>query len=202
MPSRFKLYLYSSNNIAGCILAMAGLALLFTGMISSFWWLIVAGLYGAGALGWPRSSLAQIAESAELSPDLLAEQLHRLIESVAKGLPKEALDQLRSIESTLKELLPRLQELKDRNVISAKDAFTVIETIRRYLPDTLAAYLRLPRLYAQNQTLADGRTAAQTLRDQLKVLDASLKEVAKNAYSGDAEALITNGRFLEAKFLS
>ena len=76
----------------------------------------------------------------------------------------------------------------------------VLETVRRYLPDTLAAYLRLPRFYAQVQTLADGRTAAHALLDQLRVLDASLKEVAKSAFTGDAEALITNGRFLESKF--
>jgi hypothetical protein len=131
---------------------------------------------------------------------MLAEQVRRLIDSVAKGLPKEAVDALRSIQSTLSELLPRLKELRDRGVISAKDSFTVLETVRRYLPDTLAAYLRLPKFYAQVQTLGDGRTASQILLDQLKVLDTSLKDVAKSAFTGDAEALITNGRFLETKF--
>jgi hypothetical protein len=41
------------------------------------------------------------------------------------------------------------------------------------------------------QALADGRTASQTLLDQLRVLDTSLKEVAKSAFAG---------RFLENKF--
>jgi hypothetical protein len=200
LQQRLMLFLYSANNIAGCLLAMGGLGLYFAGIFHAYLWLIVPGLYGAGALGWPRSHLAQTVEHAELATEMLAEQVGRLVDSVAKGLPREALDILHGIQSTLGELLPRLREMQDRGVISAKDSFTVLETVRRYLPDTLAAYLRLPRLYAQTQTLADGRTATQILLDQLKVLDASLKEVARDAFTGDAEKLITNGQFLRAKF--
>ncbi len=197
---RLQLFLYSTGNIAGCLLAMGGLGLFFAGLINSYWWAIVVGLYGAGALGWPRSNLAQLAERTELSTDLLAQQVRKLVDSVAQGLPKDALDCLRSIQNTLAELLPHLQELRERGVISAKDSFIVVETVRRYLPDTLGAYLRLPKFYAQMQTLADGRTASQTLLDQLRVLDTSLKDVATSAYAGDAEMLVTNGKFLQSKF--
>jgi len=141
-----------------------------------------------------------MAERTELSTEMLAQQVRKLIDSVAQGLPKEALEFLRSIQATLSELLPRLQELRERGIISAKDSFTVVETVRRYLPDTLAAYLRLPKFYAQMQTLADGRTATQTLLQQLQVLDTSLKDIAKSAFAGDAEALISNGQFLQDKF--
>lgn len=197
---RLRLYLYSANNIAGSLLAIGGLGMYFVGVFHAYWWAIIAGLYGAGALGWPRSDLARTAERTELSTEMLAQQVRKLVDSVAKGLPNTAVDMLRSIEATLAELLPRLKEMQDRGVISAKQAFTVVETVRRYLPDTLAAYLRLPRLYAQTQTLADGRTAAQTLVEQLKVLDTSLKDIAKSAFKGDAEALITNGQFLQSRF--
>jgi hypothetical protein len=50
------------------------------------------------------------------------------------------------------------------------------------------------------QTLKDGRTASQTLLDQLTVLDTSLKDVAHSAFAGDAETLVANGRFLQNKF--
>jgi hypothetical protein len=197
---RLQLFLYSPGNIAGCLLAMGGLGLFFGGIIHSFWWAIVAGLYGAGALGWPRNNLADMAEQTELSTEMLAQQVRKLVDSVAKGLPKDALDSLHSIEGTLSELLPRLHELRDRGIISAKDSFTVLETVRRYLPDTLGAYLRLPKFYAQMQALSDGRTASETLLDQLRVLDTSLKDVAKSAYAGDAETLVSNGKFLQSKF--
>jgi hypothetical protein len=197
---RLRLFLYSTGNIAGSLLALGGLGLFFGGVIHSYWLAIVAGLYGVGVLGWPRNYLAQTAERAELSTELLAQQVKRLVDSVAKGLPKDALDLLHSIENTLNELLPRLEELRDRGTISPKDSFTVLETIRRYLPDTLAAYLRLPKFYAQMQTLADGRTASQTLIDQLRLLDTSLKAVATSAFAGDAETLVSNGHFLQNKF--
>ncbi|HEV8040908.1 MAG TPA: hypothetical protein VGP62_18690 [Bryobacteraceae bacterium] len=199
-PRRLQLFLYSNGNIAGSLLAMSGLGLFFGGIIHAYWWAIVAGLYGAGVLVWPRNDLAKMAERTELSTEMLAQQVRKLIDSVAQGLPKEALEFLRSIQGTLSELLPRLQELRDRGIISAKDSFTVVETVRRYLPDTLAAYLRLPKFYAQMQTLADGRTASQTLLQQLQVLDSSLKDIAKSAFAGDAEALISNGQFLQDKF--
>jgi hypothetical protein len=126
--------------------------------------------------------------------------VRQLVDKVAHGLPKDSLDRLRSIQDTLSELLPRLQELLDRGIISSKDSFTVVETVRRYLPDTLGAYLRLPKFYAKMQPLADGRTASQTLLAQLTLLDTSLKDVAKSAFAGDAETLVTNGRFLHNKF--
>jgi hypothetical protein len=200
LGQRFQLFLYSANNIAGCVLAFGGLGLFFGGVIHAYWWAIVAGLYGTGALGWPRSELARTAEQAELSNEMMAEQVQNLIDRVAKGLPADALAVLRSIQSTLGELLPRLQALQDRGVISAKDGFTVLETVRRYLPDTLAAYLRLPKLYARTQSLSEGRTASQVLLEQLKVLDQSLKDVSHSAFTGDAEKLVTNGRFLQSRF--
>jgi hypothetical protein len=199
-PQRLQLFLYSNGNIAGSLLAMGGLGLFFGGIIHAYWWAIVAGLYGAGVLGWPRNDLARTAERTELSTEKLAQQVRKLVDSVAQGLPKEALEFLHGIEGTLSELLPRLQELRDRGIISAKDSFTVVETVRRYLPDTLAAYLRLPKFYAQMQALADGRTATQTLLQQLQVLDSSLKDIAKSAFAGDAQALVSNGQFLQNKF--
>jgi hypothetical protein len=200
VSQRLQLFLYSPGNIAGCILAMGGLGLFFGGVIHAYWWAVVTGLYGAGALGWPRNNLAATAERTELSTEMLAQQVRKLVDSVARGLPKDALDSLHSIQATLSELLPRLHELRDRGIISAKDSFIVVETVRRYLPDTLAAYLRLPKFYAQMQTLSDGRTASETLLDQLRVLDTSLKEVAKSAFAGDAETLVSNGQFLQNKF--
>jgi hypothetical protein len=200
MPQRLQLFLYSTGNIVGCVLALGGLGLFFLGIVHAWWWVIVAGLYGAGVFGWPRSDLAKMAEQTELTNDTLAQQVRQLVDSVANGLPKDSLDRLRSIQGTLVELLPRMQELRERGIISAKDSFTVVETVRRYLPDTLGAYLRLPRFYAQMQPLSDGRTAAKTLFDQLTVLDTSLQDVAKSAFAGDAETLVTNGQFLESKF--
>lgn len=48
--SRFLGYLESRKNIAGGVGGIVGLALTFTGLAGPYWPVVVAGLYGAGAL--------------------------------------------------------------------------------------------------------------------------------------------------------
>ena len=203
--SLFSRFLYSPRNIAGCCLAFIGLVLLFTGVISTGWPLIVAGLYAVGVLAWPRrkitetAEISEIEEPVEVSVDTLAQALERLINDVSKRLPEPALASLHSIQTTLADLLPRLRELEVTGALSVESAFTVEETLRRYLPEMLTSYVKLPPAFARTQPLKDGRTATKTLIDQLQMLDDSLKQVAQEAFAGDAEALVNSGRFLERK---
>lgn len=46
----FLRYLESRKNLAGCACGIAGLVLTFTGLAGVYWPVVVAGLYGAGAL--------------------------------------------------------------------------------------------------------------------------------------------------------
>lgn len=198
--SRFQSFLYSPRNIAGCCLAFVGLVLLFTGVIGTGWPLIVAGLYAVGVLAWPRKQVVEAAApSAEVSVETLAQQLERLIVDVSKRLPEPAQASLHSIQTTLTDLLPRLRELEVSGALSVESAFTVEETLRRYLPEMLTSYLKLPPAFARMQPLRDKRTATQILVDQLQMLDESLKQIAQEAFAGDAEALVNSGRFLERK---
>ena len=197
---RLRLYLYSNRHLAGCALALVGLALLFAGVIERGWPLIVLGLYAVGALAWPRDRLGARVAEAELPAEALIEHLDRLIGEVAKRVPAEALASLRSIQQTLAELLPRLRELRGSGALSAPAAFAVQETLRRYLPDMLGGYLKLPPVFACTQPLKDGRTAAQTLSQQLELLDQSLQRISLEAFAGDAESLLLSERFLKEKF--
>lgn len=199
---RLSSYLYSPRNIAGCCLALIGLGLLFTGVIGTGWPLIVGGLYAVGALGWPRRKtidIPEVSDSAEVSVDTLAQQLERLINDASRRLPEPALASLLSIRTTLADLLPRLRELEVSGALSVESAFTVEETLRRYLPEMLTSYLKLPVAFATTQPLKDNRTAAQIIVDQLQMLDESLKQIAQESFAGDVEALVNSGRFLERK---
>ena len=198
--SRFKRFLYSPRNIVGCCLAFVGLLLLFTGVIGTGWPLIVAGLYAAGVLGWPRKQNVEAeAPSIEVSVETLVEELQRLVEAVSTRLPDAAQASLLSIQATLADLLPRLRELEVSGALSVESAFTVEETLRRYLPEMLTSYLKLPSAFANTQPMQDKRTAAQILVDQLQMLDESLKQIARESFAGDVEALVNSGRFLERK---
>jgi hypothetical protein len=198
--NRLSRYLYSPRNIAGCSLAMVGLLLLFTGVIDTGWPLIVAGLYAVGALGWPRSAPPPPPPSVEVPAETLVQQLQTLVEQVSKRIPDAALASLHGIQATLADLLPRLRALEVSGALSVESAFIVEETLQRYLPDMLGGYLKLPSGFAQTRPLEDGRTAAQVLVEQLQLLDESLKQIAQEAFAGDAEALVNSGRFLQRKF--
>lgn len=45
-----------------------------------------------------------------------------------------------------------------------------------------------------------GRTPAQVLIEQLSLLDESLRQIAREAFAGDARTLLDSGRFLQQQF--
>ncbi|MGW0783510.1 hypothetical protein [Streptomyces sp. NPDC002913] len=49
-PGRVLAYLESAKNLTGSACGLAGLVLTFTGLAGAYWPVVVAGLYGAGAL--------------------------------------------------------------------------------------------------------------------------------------------------------
>jgi len=76
----------------------------------------------------------------------------------------------------------------------------VRETVLRYLPETLANYAALPPAFRASHVLKDGKTARDLMTEQLGLLDGKMREIIANVASSDAQALLANGRFLEAKF--
>ncbi|MFD4034108.1 hypothetical protein ACFWVP_27270 [Streptomyces sp. NPDC058637] len=50
LPGRALAYLESAKNLTGSACGLAGLALTFTGLAGAYWPVVIAGLYGAGAL--------------------------------------------------------------------------------------------------------------------------------------------------------
>lgn len=201
--NRLQRYLYSPRNIAGCVLAFGGLGLLFAGVIGTGWPLIVVGLYAAGALAWPARTPAPPPEPEampEVPIDTLVAHLDGLLSRAGNRLPDAAVLSLQGIRATLDDLLPRLAALEYSSALPIEDSFEVQETLRRYLPELIEGYLRLPPSFATGQPLDDGRTAAQTLCGQLQLLDESIRQIAHEAYEGDAEALVASGRTLERKF--
>jgi hypothetical protein len=46
----------------------------------------------------------------------------------------------------------------------------------------------------------DGKTPTEILLDQLTLLESKMNEVAEDIHRNDADRLLANGRFLEARF--
>jgi hypothetical protein len=194
--TRLLLYLYSTRNIVACVAALVGPALLFLGLIQDGWLLITAALYGVGYFATPAPHVLDASLAQSLTFDALLDQFDRVIKEARPQLQPVMLARLDSIRHSIGEVLPRLAERRgfDDNL------YTVRETISRYLPETLANYVALPPMFRVSRVLKDGKTARDLLLDQLAVLDDQMKEVVGHVARGDADALLANGQFLEAKF--
>lgn len=198
LTTRLWLFLYGYPNIAGSALGLAGLVLFFAGIIGPGWPWIVAGLYALGALlAWqltPRRMHLEIARVA--NAEALLAQLDELIGRVMKRLPKDAVEVLLSLRDTLAALLPRLADSQ----VFSREAHSVEQTVRDYLPATLENYLRLPAVFARMHGLAGGKTAHVMLLEQLQLLDERMKAMLHDALAEDARAVAENGLFLRQKF--
>jgi len=194
--TRALLYLYSTRNIVACCAALVGPALLFLGVIDQGWLLITAALYTAGYFATPAPHVLDAGLAQSLSFEDLVERLDRIIRDARSQLQPAMIERLASIHRSITEVLPKLADGGGFD----DSLFTVRETVLRYLPETLANYMALPPAFRATRPLKEGRTARDLLTEQLAILDEQLKEVVDNVARGDAQALLANGTFLEAKF--
>ena len=189
-------YLYSSKNIVGSTLAIFGLLLFFTGVITSFFWpFVVLAMYGVGALlapGPPKVALA----ATSFDPDSIRRSLQHTLAISNGKLSPELQAKVQEIADTITGILPHYAQFP----AGSPDLFVVGRTATDYLPSALQAYLNLPRAYASLHKMPNGKTADQVLGDQLTLLDSKMDEVADAVHKKDSDALMANGRFLEEKF--
>jgi hypothetical protein len=189
-------YLYSGKNIVGSTLALFGLLLFFTGVVTSFFWpFVVAGMYGIGALlapGPPKVALS----GTSFDPDSIRRSLQRQLNIAAGKLSPALQAKLQEIADTIMGILPHYAEFPP----GSPDLFVVGRTATDYLPSALQAYLNLPRAYATLHKMPNGKTADEVLGDQLTLLASKMDEVADAVHKKDSDALLANGRFLEEKF--
>jgi hypothetical protein len=195
---RALLYLYSNANIAGCALALAGPALLFADLIGPGWLAITAGLYAAGWLLGRRPPELERHIEASLGAEQMLAKLDELIARARPHLSGEHLVHLGQVRVSVAEVLPRL--VAGGAGGGDSQLFTVRETVLNYLPETLANYVALPPMFRTNHVLKDGKTAHALLTEQLGVLSSQLAEVVAHLAASDAQALLANGRFLQARF--
>ncbi len=197
LKTRVLLAFYSTRNVVGCALALAGLALFFTGIIEQWWLPIVLGLYAAGWLIAPGRGAAVEADIKEAaSQEALIEAMESLFQRARKKLPKEAVAKLEHILQMVRELAPKLFS----GEVPLTQALSLSGTITRDLPETINHYLKLPPFFAAMTVVHDGKTPKQLFFHQLDLLDGQLVKIAEGIYRHDADAVVANGKFLEEKF--
>jgi hypothetical protein len=196
---RVESFLYSRRNIAGSILALAGLALHFIGLIGGglTWIPIVAGLYLIGVLLVPGEQGLALQLGASEDASEIRDGLERLRKAlrgrVADDLYAKVVRIQASILGTL-EIEGTAGDGADPNV------YLIRQTALAYLPDAFSTYLAMPRIVAERRTIAAGRTPHDVLLEQLDLMDRRLADVADDMARHDSDKLLANGRFLAEKF--
>lgn len=191
----------------GLALALGGLGWL----LASWWWLAGAVVVLAGA-GWVGRRAAgqragRDAAQAGALPLFDGAALARLDEALhhrASEMTEAQLAPLRTLADTLERMVPLMRRVGVNELFTQEDHFYVTECVRRYLPDTLQAYLQVPRhsraLPAEAAT--EGMAAAsadQLLAAQLALLQAELTRREQALARASTEALQRQQRFLQAK---
>lgn len=191
---RLLRYLYSTKNLVGSAGGLVGLGLYFTGVVGDLWPLVVAGLYGVGALATPPAKTIDLRSG--LDPRNLNRAMAEQLRRIRGRVPDDVLAAVSRIHDQIREVLDRRDALPP----GSPDAFVVERTALDYLPTALESYLNLPRGYANRVPVSQGRTARQVLLDQLALLETKLGEVLEAVAKGDTDRLLAHGRFLEDRF--
>ena len=195
-------------------LALGGVGLLLAGLQAS--WLLGAasvGLTGLAAGLWMvarRQSAATSLAAQPLLPLFDATALAKLDEvlhHLASEMTEAQLAPLRSLADTLERMAPLMRRVGMNEQFTQEDHFYVTECVRRYLPDTLQAYLQVPRhsrALAASTAPTDVGSAESTSADallaaQLALLQTELARREQALNSASTEALQKQQRFLQAK---
>ena len=194
MQQRIVKYLYSTKNLVGSLLAIAGLVLFFTGVVGALWPVIVIGLYLIGVLVTPGTATIDLRSGFD--PDDVRHALDHEVRAVSGRVPPDVLAKVQNIQQIILGILPRTGTLPP----GSPELFVVERTATDYLPTSLESYLNLPRAYATLHPVQDGKTAKQVLMDQLTLLESKMTEVADDVHRNDTDRLLANGRFLEERF--
>jgi hypothetical protein len=184
--------------IAGGAIALAAPALAVAGALSPF---VAAGVAVAALVAGPAVAAARRDQPAPPPTEEPPEadhtgQLDRVDAMVVGQVPPAVEARVRRITTTLRETLPRLDQLGRGSSM----AHSAVQTATSYLPEALGAYMRLPRSFADRRPVSGGKTPLLLLCDQLDLLSTEMDEVLDAVLRADADALVAHGRFLAEKF--
>ncbi|MFD7876089.1 hypothetical protein ACFV5G_18625 [Streptomyces sp. NPDC059766] len=193
--SKFLGYLESRKNITGAACGIAGLALTFTGVAGPYWPVVVAGLYGAGALIAPpeRPPLPDFPDpSAQL--DEVRDDFGKLRDYLADvELPPAAAGRL----TELTELLTALLDPGWVTELLAQDpegVHTLSRAVRQDLPEAVDTFVRT-RWWTR---LAPGQEPPERhLERQLTLLHEEADRLAASLREAEARRQESHTRYLE-----
>lgn len=145
---------------------------------------------------------AHPAPAAEPEPDDTPEALRRAVSQLvafinqnAGKLPGESVVAARRVTDTVRDVI----DTSDDGGLDVYAIISVKGIVNDYLPTTLRTYLALdPQVVDVRRPT--GRSPRESLLDQITSLWAGAADVLTAAQAKDADALVSQGNFLQTKF--
>jgi hypothetical protein len=192
----------SRKHLVGTAGGLVGVGLALTGVAGPLWPLVVAGLYGAGALATPaepppldlaRQMLAHAAEeAAQLRADLAA--ITDRVHARAGELPPGSAESFARVESKLVDMLGHPNALADPEVLHVLST-----TVRKNLDQIVDTYLALPTHLRDDPSAGrDGRTPDEELLHMLGLLDGYLTTTSRQLFRSHTQDIVNLSTYLES----
>ena len=137
--------------------------------------------------------------NAPLFDDETLRRIDTAFETVAAAVDQSALAALVALKAAAIRTAQHLNRADISADFTQEDRLYAIECVRRYIPDTLSAYLQVPPAQRVLPGAQAGPSADQILLNQLALLQSELEQREHRLQAGSVEALLRQQRFLEAK---
>ncbi len=186
------------GSLAGLVLGVgAGVVLAVSGLVSGpLAALPVAAALVAVVLLAPGGRVPDLSIAATDDEVQVREALDRMMIALRFKVADDLMDEVKRVRASIMLTL----EVESGRVAGDPTVHLIRRTALDYLPTALAAYLKLPRVEAEQRAVADGRTPHDVLIEQLQLMEVKMREAADAILAHDSEALLANGRFLVDRF--
>ena len=118
---------------------------------------------------------------------------------MTKESQQATVDTLCQLKDTLNRCALLLADGAIQALAAPDDSLFIRGVIRRYIPDTIQACLKVPAADRETRVIDDRKTATTLLHAQLALLDTQLQQRAARLSQFAGEALLQQQRFLAAK---
>ena len=127
------------------------------------------------------------------------------MEKLVATAPQETVDRLTALKDQLSRSLALVGQSEVREVAQSnpvaldEDTLFLRECVRRYLPDSISGFLRVPLKARTTLQMENGKTAQELLHDQFDMLKNQLQAKEERLTQMAGESLMQQQRFLAAK---
>ncbi len=139
--------------------------------------------------------------SARASPfdEQALRRIDQTFEAAAGAVSEPVLERLIALKGVAARMALAVNGAEVDGDFTVEHRLYVIEAIRRYIPDTLSAYLQVPPTQRALPGPQAGPSADQLLLTQLALLQSELEQRERLLHAGSVEPLLRQQRFLQAK---